>query len=295
MRLKVYLNKEASQLKQLLGASPALRLVETRDDAEMQISLVQPRTQVQAFDPVPQLGAISEAIWAVVDRTGQLVMPVQRQHERQAVSLLLENLEKRVRYDNILNLRNRSVQDVLRGKLVMQLLQRNADGTWRDAAVDPVSNAITYRDGDMIAVRVTNYHALSVYCCLLDMGLAGKISLLYPEPGSNKALSSGYTLHVGVRAGDEIQLYIPTVEHTGASLPLKEEETFKLIATTYEADFSLFAQDSYRGEIERVANDPFSQLLEMVWNGSRDAHHPAMQPMDAWTTVEKSFRLLPAQ
>jgi hypothetical protein len=295
MWLKVYLSKEASQLKQLLSASPALRLVEARDDAEVQISLVQPRTQVQAFDPVPQLGAISEAIWAVVDRTGQLVMPVQRQRERQAVSLLLENLEKRVRYDTILNLRNRGGQDVLHGKLVMQLLQRNVDGTWRDATVDPVSNSITYQDGDMIAIRVTNYHALPVYCCLLDMGLAGTISLLYPEPGSNKALSSGHTLQVGVRVGDEIQLYIPTVEHTVASLPLKEEETFKLIAITYEADFSLFAQDSYRGERERVANDPFSQLLEMAWNGSRDTRRPAMQPMDTWTTVEKSFRLLPAQ
>lgn len=295
MRLKVCLSKEASQLKPLLGASPALRLVEARDDAQVQISLVQPRTQVQAFDPVPQLGALSEAIWAVVDRTGQLVMLVQRQREGQAASLLLENLEKRARYDNILHLRNRSGQDVLHGKLVMQLLQRDADGTWREATVNPVSNAITYRDGDMIAVRVTNDHALPVYCCLLDMGLAGTISLLYPEPGSNKALSSGHTLQVGVRSGDEIQLYIPIVEHTGASLPLKEEETFKLMATTYETDFSLFAQDSYRGERESVANDPFSQLLEMAWSGSRDTRRPAKQPLDTWTTMEKSFRLLPAQ
>lgn len=298
MRLRIHLDEEATgQLKRLLVTSSSLQVVETQNDAQVQIYLVQPRAQVHAFDPIPQLGAISEATWAVVGRTGQLVLPPYRQREPGAVSILLDNLEKMARYNNILNLQNLGSQDILCDKLTMSLLKRKPDGSWIEAAVDPERGYMTYYDGDAIAIRIINHHSTPVYCCILDMGLTGTITQLYPEPGANKALNPGHPLLVGVRPGDEIQLYIPMSTNTGTSFMLKEQETFKLIATTREADFSLFAQDHYRGETVKepeIIQDPFSQLLEMAWTGTRETARPLLKMMDTWTTVEKSFLLLPA-
>jgi hypothetical protein len=282
-------------LRELLERSPLLRLVGAGEPAQARVYLVGPRESAGPQDPVPQLGAVVEPVWAVVGEDGLLSMPVHPAAEPDAASAVVENLETAARYRHALELRNPAPADALRGKVDLVLKRRGADGAWVDAEPDP-GGRVVYEDGDTFALEILNRHTEPVFVSVLDFGLAGGIDLLYPVAGASEALAPGRSASTGMREGDEIQLVIPD---GFAALPdpldsAREEgtETFKLIATTAPTDFSVFLQEGFRDAF--VPASPAEELLGLALTGAgtRDVSRPTRTTAEArWTTVERSITL----
>ncbi len=307
MRLKVNVQAPAgyeqsvSALTGLIKGSQLLSLVETSEDTDVRAYLVAPRTQANQGDPVPQLGAVSEATWAFVERTGLLVMPTHGAGENSVDATLCENLEKMAQYRNALELRNADVNSVLKDKVEFVLLQQTSDSSWAEAKPDDASGQIIYRDHDRIAARIVNRHNSPIYISILDFGLTGAIALLHPVTGASEQLAPGRSIQIGVRQGDEIELYTPDnypyISDPNAKLPPGGTETFKLLATTHEADFSPLIQSGFRGGIDRSLakgiSSPLGQLLDMALtgHGMREARHNSVAANEEWTTVRCSFFL----
>jgi hypothetical protein len=277
-------------------------LVEAGEETDVRAYLVAPRTQANQGDPVPQLGAVSETTWAFVGRTGLLVMPTHSVDGHSASAILCENLEKMAQYRNALELRNADMNSALKDKVEFALLQQAPDGSWTEAKPDEASGQINYREQDRIAARIVNHHSTPIYCSILDFGLTGAISLLHPIAGASEKLAPGGSIQVGVRQGDEIELYIPEnypyASDPGASVPQGGAETFKLLATIHEADFSTLIQAGFRGGIDRSMvkgiNSPLWQLLDLALtgHGMRDTSRQIrVSENEEWTTIERPFFL----
>jgi len=306
MRLRVEIHASdvshaaVSALATLIAHSSLLRRAESPQDADVRAYLIGPRTRVEANHPIPQLGAVSQAVWAVVGSDGRLMMPLHAIAEPGAAFTVCENLEKAVRYRHTLGLCNPNPDGLLQGQVGFLLLRQGLDGVWVPAAPDETSGQVVFITGDRIALEISNYHRAPIYVSVLDLGLTGAISQLYPIAGAAEQLVPGRSIRVGVRVGDELELYLPNnfffAPDPTDLTPTGGTETFKLIATTHAADFSPLIQGGYRGPgAERGADmqTPLGQLLvlALTGHGTRDARRNRLATDEEWTTVERSFYL----
>jgi Caspase domain len=308
MRLRVDIHAPAgsdaavSELVQSIWGSPLLRKAESAQDADVRAYLIAPRTRAGANDPIPQLGAVSQATCSVVGRDGRLVMPTHAMSEPGVASTLRANLEKVARYRNALGLRNVNENSPLKDKVELVLLRRRAEGTGEEAEPDEAGGKVVYSEGDYIAFRIVNNFTTPIYVSVLDFGLTGRICLLHPIEGASEKLLPGRWIEVGKRQGEETELYIPEdfpyVRDQNDQTVLEGIEVFKLFATTHEADFSTLTQESVRGStidrsMARGVDSPLGQLLDLALtgHGTRDPRRKQLPPETEWTTVECSFLL----
>jgi len=175
-----------------------------------------------------------------------------------------------------------------------------SDGTWDVAKPEDGSGHIVFEEGDRIAAEIANHHTAPIYVSVLDFGLTGAVGLLHPVAGASEQLAPGQSTQIGVRVGDEVELYMPDnfpyVPDPTDKEPDGGTETFKLIATTHEADFSLLVQEGFRDVGPRTAKGagtPLGQLLDMALtgHGTRDVRRNRVPADEEWTTVERSFFL----
>ncbi|KAB8314425.1 caspase family protein [Tolypothrix campylonemoides VB511288] len=288
-----------SELMDLILVSSLIQHISAGETADARIYLIPPRTEVREGDAVPQLGVAKQPTWAVVGKDGQLIVPPQIVTNTGAVKVVRDNLEKVVRYRQTLSLQNPNPDCLLKDKVKFILKRQAADGSWVAAEPENSSGQIVFKDGEQIALEIVNQHNAPIYIGILDFGLTGAVSLLHPIEGSNEQLAPGQSIEIGVRSGDEIQLAIPSdfpfVPDANKQVPIGETETFKLLATTRETDFTLRVQESF--ERRQVNNNPLRQLLDIAWMGDdgRDAIRSRLRnhrrPEEEWTTVERSFFL----
>jgi len=287
-------------LSELIDQSGLLRRAEEGESADVRAYIILPRPDANEDDPVPQLGAVAEAIWAVVGQDGKLVMPTHPVEDLGVPFTLRDNLEEMVRYQQALALRNPNDASLLKSKVEFALLRQAADGSWEKAAPEDDGGQIVYEEGDRIAARITNNCSASIYVSALDFGLTGAVGLLHPVAGASEQLAPGNSIETGIRQGDEIELYMPDnfpyVPDPEDEAPTGGTEVFKLFATTHEADFSLLVQDGYRAiglRTARGAGSPLSQLLDMALTGqgTRDVRRNRVPLDQEWTTVQRSFLL----
>jgi hypothetical protein len=107
-------------------------------------------------------------------------------------------------------------------------------------------------------------------------------------------------VEVGVREGDELELYFPdgfgTTHDPADTSPRSGVETLKLFASTKEVDFSMLAQEGYRslGSYRGEGTDsPLGQLLDMALTGqgTRNIRRNKRPPEEEWTTENRTFVL----
>ncbi|MBS1251088.1 MAG: hypothetical protein MAG451_00118 [Anaerolineales bacterium] len=291
----------AAALADLIEASPLLRQAEDGEAGDARAYIIAPRDDAGEGDPVPQLNEITEASWAVVGQDGRLMMPTHAVNEAGVVGILRDNLERVVRYRKALSLTNPNPDSRLNGKVEFRLKRQKPDGTWEMAEAEDESGQIVFEEGDRIACEIVNRHSAPIYVSVLDFGLTGAISLLHPVAGASEQLVPGGSIQVGVRAGDEVELYMPdnfpyAPDPTDDQQPAGGAETFKLFATTHEADFSRLVQKGYRaiglGQA-KGAGTPLGELLGMALtgHGTREARRNRVPPDAEWTTVARSFVL----
>jgi hypothetical protein len=292
----------AAELRTAIEGSPLLRLHVDNGGAAARVYLLPARAGAKAGDPVPAVGALSKAAWAVVGADGELLMPVHAAAEPRVVRLLVENLEKRARFRAAMELADPG--GPLAGRVRLAILGREGE-RWIERGVDEEGAAPgerserVFRAGEQIAFQVTHCHPSPLYFYLLDLGLSGGISLVYPAMGGEQKPSPrDDALLVGAAAGEEITLCLPEGFPFGGNPEARHTgwlETVKLFATTREADFGALLQGTVRGGSLPQDESPLGRLLRTSLTGYGTREMAVARPAadGDWTAVQRSFRLLP--
>lgn len=70
-------------------------------------------------------------------------------------------------------------------------------------------SAPVFEEGERLRIDLRHRHRRKLFVYLLDIGLGGRVSQVFPELDGHEALDPGLTLTVGDRPGDELELYWP--------------------------------------------------------------------------------------
>ncbi|MFL5494530.1 MAG: caspase domain-containing protein, partial [Gemmatimonadales bacterium] len=275
-----------------LEGSPLLQVVEPEAPASARVYIVPPRAKAADTDDVPQLGAVTTPVWAAVTENGQLMMPPK---PLEAVSDVKTNLEKLARYRQALSLENPDPSSALRDGFTLDLLRQGPDKRWIVAAPESAGGQIVFEEGETIAFRITSHYGDPVYVNLLDFGLSGSVSVVYPARGAKEKLTPRMNFEIGTRPGERgFTLKMPkefpyTADASGG--PIQGTETLKLFVTMGEADFSFLSQQGVRS-----VGGPPSPLMTLWQTASggatmRDVEVSLPVGGEDWTTVVKSFVL----
>jgi Caspase domain/SEFIR domain len=267
------------RLRAAIARSRVLRL--HRDDgmAAARVYLLPARRAVHD-GPVPALGPLAEDTWAVVGRDGELLLPPLAASEAEVEATLVGRLDRRARCQFVMDLTDPG--GPLTGQVRLALLGREGD-RWVERGVDPGGPAPSepvFCNGERMAFQIAHTHSAPLYFFLLDLGLSGAVTMIYPTAGGNHepAPAERATL-VGTKPGEELTLHLPAgfpVAGTRAARQRGWLETLKLFATTH-AD-----------------GHPVGRLLEITLQGYGLRSATAGQAGEGqWTVVQRSFRLLP--
>lgn len=311
MRLGVEIDASAARLPSGAAAleagivgSALLRLQRDGGSAAARVYLLPARSGARPGDPVPAAGALTMDGWAVVGTDGELLMPVHAAAEPGVVGLLVENLEKRARFRSALELADPG--GPLSGRVRLAVLGREGERWVEPGEVDDqglTRGEPLFRAGDRIAFKITHCHPSPLYFYLLDFGLSGAISLIYPAMGGEqKPATRDAATMVGTEEGEEITLGLPPGFPFGGGAEAGRGgwlETARLFATTREADFGALLQATMRGGSPSPGDDdndnPLSRLLRTSLTGQGTREMAVSRPDAAgdWTVVQLSFRLMP--
>lgn len=284
---------DVQELLDGLGRSKLLRPVRDGESAQARVYLLEPRSRVDKSSAVPMLESLGEETWAVVGENGDLLMPPRRRKEPGAMNVLVDNLEKVARYRLTLSLRNEGSS--LAGKVKAELF-RWVGGCLASPELSAGGEEI-FHDGDQLVLRVVHEHDKPLFIYVLDLGLTGRIHMVYPVQGAQDPLLPGRMLDVGKREGEELILYIPDGFPFTGSAPTGEDmegvETLKIFATTHPPDFYPLFQTAMRAGLRGPVSS-LSGLLEVVFGGGgyRDTRLRAqIDGSEDWTALKRSFRV----
>ena len=279
------------RLKDLLARSTLLKVVSESSVAAARVYLLGPRSTVSPTDAVPQVGALDTPRWAVVGATGDLLMPLKTADDAAAV---VDNLETLARYRQALALENPDPRSRLRGRFTLDLLRLGSDGTWSVARPEIVGGHVVFDEGDAIGFRIESRHDEPVHIALLDFGLSGVISQVFPPPHAQDILAPGISFEIGTTRHLPLRLTWPTGHRLGdatVSLPAPEGcECVKLFITRQPADLLALEQPGVR--TASAPRSPLASLLRNVFHGAA-TRGIVMSPVgtEDWTTVTRSFVL----
>ena len=283
----------ADELRAALGRSLLVAPAEAGAAADFQAYVVAPRAE--SAQPVPQLGAVEHAAWAVVGRDGRLATPPHSVDEPGVVGVLVESCEKLARYRNGLALSNDAADSRIRGRVGLTLSLHQPDGSWQQATPDEGGRLVLH-EGDRFRLQAENRHDVPVYAAILDFGITARISPLYPFQGASEPIAPGRSLVLGER--EEFRLSFPAdfpfVRDPAEAEPAEGFETLKLFAVTGKpVAFDWLRQEAVRSAVveERAAVEAVAEAA--IGGRSRDvaAVQPTSAEIEDWTTVELPFVL----
>lgn len=147
-------------------------------------------------------------------------------------------------------------------------LGRLENGRW-----ERLDDGAEVQEGDKISFGVVSHHDEPLYIYVLDFGLTGNVSQLYPVRGVSDPLTPGRTIEIGTMR-DDLDLVVPDGAADGG------EEILKLFAAVRELDLSSLVQTVPQGTTRGEAR-------------TRDAR-ATIDPArggDDWITIDRRFKL----
>jgi caspase domain-containing protein len=281
---------EGIALAAAIAGSQVLRPAREGEAADATVHLLPPRESAAADAPVPQVARLPAPAWAVVGKGGELILPLCPAGHG-ASQRLLDNLVKRARYRIALDLQNPVSR--LFGAVDLVLLRQRDDGEWGVAGAGP-GGETTFTEGERLAFELRNRSSVPLYFYVLDLGLSGRISPVYPIPGIDEPLSPGGQVRFGARADEKIEVTLPDDLPFLPGAPRAAaagQGTLKLLATTRPTHFRALYQPGYRAERPRGALD---RLLGMTAGAPcRDLRVQTSREDDDWTALARSFGVHP--
>jgi hypothetical protein len=83
-------------------------------------------------------------------------------------------------------------------------LFRSGLGAWRR-----VEGVAQFREGDRLRIDLRHGEERELFVYLFDVGLSGRVSLLFPDFDGHESLDPGIVLRVGDRPGDRLRFHFP--------------------------------------------------------------------------------------
>ncbi|MEP0545555.1 MAG: caspase family protein [Rhodothermales bacterium] len=287
-------DEAAQALTAELDKTPLVTVVGDVEPADARAYLLVPRADDDG--PVPQLGAVAEASWAVVGSTdGRLLMRVHPVSKAGVARLLRDNFVKIARYRFGLALDNPDPHSTLRGALDVRL-QKKQGSEWADATPD-AGGRVVFAESDRLAFTITNNHTEPLYVYALDFDITHGIYPLTVQ-GANETLAPGNTLKIGYPDGIAFEFddAFPFAPQPNEADPIEGTETLKVFGTTQPADFSSFNQEPTRSSAfgEAEGGSSLQQLIRRAALGAptrKIALHQKTTDDGDWTTASRSFML----
>lgn len=277
-----------TELLERISVSRFVQAVRSGNRADARIYLVPPRSRVRETDPMPKLGELAEESWVVVGEDGELLAPPLPTRHPQALELLVANLESVARLRRVLALRN--PDNALEGKVEIRLHRLAGD-----SCVTPTLNdyqELVFEVGDFIVAEIYNGATRPLFFYLLDIGLTGRINLIYPVQGAREPQEPGSRSWVGRRQGERLRLTMPPdfalLSGCGHCPALEGRETFKLFATTAPASFDVLFQPGFQFRAGTAAQS-LEEALSAIFCGERYGIFRSSK--EDWMTLERTFRL----
>jgi hypothetical protein len=132
------------------------------------------------------------------------------------------------------------------------------------------------QEGDKISFGVVSHHDEPLYIYVLDFGLTGNISQLYPVRGVSDPLAPGRTIEIGTMR-DDLDLVVPDGAADGG------EEILKLFASTREIDLSSLVQTVHPGTTRGEGGGDRTRDTQAAIDPTRGG--------DDWITIDLRFKL----
>lgn len=155
----------------------------------------------------------------------------------------------------------------LRGKVDFNL-GRLKNGRW-----EPLVDGEEIEAGESLSFGVVSHHDKPLYIYVLDFGLTGNISQVYPVLGVSDPLAPHRQIEIGT-LGDKLTLSVPDGAPDGG------EEILKLFAATREMDLSMHFQTAHQRPTRGESR-----------TRDTEASIAPMRGGDDWITIERRFRL----
>lgn len=268
-----------------LGSSPVVAVAPAGANAAFRIYGLPARTSVAPGDPVPQAGTLAEPRWAVVDATGELLMPLKLRGDEKTVG---QNLEKIARFRRILALDNPLVDSRLRKQVTVDVLRPGPRDTWIPATPDVDGGLAAVEEGTRVCFRVTNTGREKLFVAMVYLGTGSEVTVprqIELPAGEFRELKGPVTFppnYPFVDLGDP---------HRG----VEGVETLKLFVTREFVDFKWLAHAAVRSvEVTAPApSTPFASALQRAAGRGMDAEPetdgvPVAHEVD-WATESRSF------
>jgi hypothetical protein len=297
MRLTLQLSAPRSlaaplaDLRRRIAGSPLLRLAGPNERGNACVYAIAPRSAVRRGDPAPRLGAVRRPLWVVVGADGSLLAPVLRLREKGSQLRLVENLEILARCRLVQRIENPDRESRLRDKIEVTLLRKN-DGAWVPAEADGGGLA-AFRDGERFDVQIVNRTDGPVFIHVLDIGLSGRIELLYPVEGALDPLLPDRPLRIGEKRGSDHEVYIPQeLPFDNPSGPMEGTLQIKVLSTLAETDFFPLLQSGTRKGLGG-GEGPLELLLTdaVAGNQAREVRPAQNMSRDDWGAVTQSLSI----
>lgn len=290
VRLKVEVvappgHSSAQRLAERMQSSRFLWKVSPGDPADVRVYLLEPRRCWGPKDPAPMLGPLSEETWVPVGGDGTLIAPAFPRSHPEAVDCMVENLENVARVRGLAGIRN---DDSPLKEQVEFLVHRLEDGHCAPPPAE-VDGKPVFFEGDRLCLEIRNHSKKKLYVYILDIGLTGRVSPVFPALGSHQALKKNHSVLVGKRPGEDLQLFIPKDFHflhrVPEGRPAEGVETLKLFVTPSEANFGPLYQPPMRVPYRHIwcLND----ILDATFHGG----YGYMRTKEDWTVIDRTFRL----
>lgn len=248
--------------------------------AAIRIYQLMPRSSVGPGDPVPQAGPLSEPRWAVVDTSGELLMPLKPLADTATV---VENLDKIARFRQALAFDNPAA-GALRGRVSIDIEREVASGGFAPA-FDPARGLATLDEGQLFRLRLRNDDARPLFASVVYFATGCEIDVL-----AHECLSPGVDVYP-VRGRLSFPTNYPFTDLGDALRGVDSVETVKVIVSEDDVDFSGLTQAGVRSS---TPPPPFAKALQDLVGATR-GFTPVPDPAEAsrreWTTVARSFVL----
>lgn len=273
---------KADLMAAALGRSKLLARNYQGSRADVRVVLLSPRSPATEFSH--QMDTLSEDTWVVVDDKDLLMGPQVSARCDDAPKIVVSNLESMARLRAVAGVSN--PESPLAELVDFDIFRwTGSDGA---QPIQDVMGEMVFYEGDRLLLEMHNRSQRPLYVYVLDIGLTGRVAIAYPLTGSGELLEVGQKLRVGIRTSEDLTLgFPPGFERLPEAFRSAARETLKLIVSTCPAEFRLLLQSGqrYRG------SGPAGSLedgLVASFTG-----RPPLGSGDDWTTLERTFRLLP--
>lgn len=293
----------AAALRTSLLRVPQVTLVDTAIATEStrtaRIYLLPARSAASAPALVPQLGALSRPTWAVVDGDGELVLPPLPADAAGSTEGLAQNLKKLACLRAVEGCENPDPTSALRDRFEVQLLRETANGGWTPAA-EMLGEGVCFESEDRFAIAIKSRAAMPAYLAILDLGVTGRISVVYPYGDTQpECLAPGSSFVLGTQALEEQRIFLPEEDQwvrraspagVGTSQEVVGHTTLLFFFSAMPVDFSSVEQLGFSRQMRRLAA-PLRLLGMALTADSRDFDLEPDAPGKDWTVVRKRLRI----